>query len=109
MGPIPDTDDPLPGPEPGPEPPLTPVPEAPEPEATESCEVFGRRRKSECNRKPSGCIFQKKGKPAFARPRTGASARTTGGRPASAWGPRARGPAAREGLVRFGGDGDDRL
>merc|ERR1719399_1719071 len=44
--PIPDTDDPLPG---------------PEPEATESCEVFGRRRKSECNRKPSGCIFQKKG------------------------------------------------
>merc|ERR1711869_147695 len=31
--PIPDTDDPLPGPEPGPEPPLTPVPEAPEPEA----------------------------------------------------------------------------
>merc|ERR1712078_378683 len=70
----------------------------PEPEATESCEVFGRRRKSECNRKPSGCIFQKKGKRCL---RTGASARTTGGRPASAWGPRARGPAARRGARAF--------
>ena len=69
--PIPDTDDPLPGPEPGPEPPLTPVPEAPEPEATESCEVFGRRRKSECNRKPSGCIFQKKGKRCLRTPSNG--------------------------------------
>jgi len=59
------------GPEPGPEPPLTPVPEAPEPEATESCEVFGRRRKSECNRKPSGCIFQKKGKRCLRTPSNG--------------------------------------
>jgi len=50
---------------------LTPVPEAPEPEATESCEVFGRRKKSECNRKPSGCIFQKKGKRCLRTPSNG--------------------------------------
>ena len=50
---------------------MTPVPEAPEPEATESCEVFGRRRKSECNRKPSGCIFQKKGKRCLPLPANG--------------------------------------
>merc|ERR1711869_129759 len=50
---------------------------------------------------PRGASPRRRASAAFARPRTGASARTTGGRPASAWGPRARGPAARRGARAF--------
>merc|ERR1712078_621548 len=50
---------------------------------------------------PRGASSRRRASAAFARPRTGASARTTGGRPASAWGPRARGPAARRGARAF--------
>merc|ERR1719335_1512378 len=99
--PIPDTDDPLPGPEPGPEPPLTPVPEAPEPEATESCEVFGRRRKSECNRKPSGCIFQKKGKRCLRTPSNGGKCTDYRRKTCIRVGAPSRGPAARRGARAF--------
>merc|ERR1712124_183425 len=95
--------------EPGPEPPLTPVPEAPEPEATESCEVFGRRRKSECNRKPSGSIFQKKGKRCLRTPSNGGKCTVQEEDLHPRGGPVLVDRRQEEGLVRFGGDGDDRL